>query len=200
MVGYEALARFPSGTPSQWFSAAAESGLRTRLELAAISLAVERFGGAGDHLLLTLNLGIDTLLPSRLGEVLASIEPGRVILELSEEATVDNYESVRATIDELSARGFRLALDDMGAGRTDLWHLARLRPHLVKLDTTLVAGVAFDPAKEALVSSITWLCKGLDAPVVAEGVERDEDLAHLRRLGVRWAQGYLFGEPDDLPF
>ncbi len=200
VVGYEALARFPSGSPAQWFFAAAESGLRTRLELAAISVAVEKFKNAPADYLLALNLGVETLLSSRLVEVLDPVSPYRVILELSEEATVDNYESARAVLDDLTAKGYRLAIDDIGMGRTDIWHLARLRPDLVKLDTSLVAGIPLDPAKEALVSSVVWLCKGLDARVVAEGVERAEELEGLRRLGIPWAQGYLFGEPGDLPF
>lgn len=198
-IGYEALSRFPDGSPPQWFAAAEAAGLRGRLELAAIRKAVASFQDAPEDAFLTLNVSVETLTSSRLIEALDGISPHRIILELTEDAVVRSYEAVRETLAVLANKGFRVAVDDMGTGQTDLWHLVRFRPDVVKLDISLIRGIDTEPDKQALVTGLTWLCKGLGAHVVAEGVERSEELDRIRRLGVHWAQGYLFGRPGHLP-
>jgi EAL domain-containing protein (putative c-di-GMP-specific phosphodiesterase class I)/signal transduction histidine kinase len=195
VIGYEALSRFPFGDPYQWFSVADDSGLRLKLELAAIAKAIEAFRHAPDDTFLTLNVSAETLGSSRLIETLDGAPSRRIILELTEDAIIRSYESTRETLATLSNKGFRVAVDDMGTGQTDLWHLIRLHPDVVKLDLSLIRDIDTDPDKQALVTGLTWLCKGLGAAVVAEGVESPGEDACVVRLGVHWGQGYLYGRP-----
>jgi EAL domain-containing protein (putative c-di-GMP-specific phosphodiesterase class I) len=89
-----------------------------------------------------------------------------------------------------------VAIDDTGAGHSSLRHVMQLRPDYVKLDRSLIQGLNSDPAKRALVSSMVALVRELGSSLVAEGVETAEELAALRELEVRYAQGYLLARPD----
>jgi EAL domain-containing protein (putative c-di-GMP-specific phosphodiesterase class I) len=198
IVGYEALARFPSLTPPQWFEAASAEGLRLPLELACISNAIAGFRPADETQFLALNVSDSTLLASRLHEALAGIDPGRVILELSEAASIKSYETTRGVVESLATRGMRLAIDDIGSGEIDLWHISRLGTSVVKVDMTLVRSIDSNPRNRALVRGVTAMANDLGIMVVAEGIEREEEHDQLLELGVQFGQGYLYGKPGPL--
>jgi EAL domain-containing protein (putative c-di-GMP-specific phosphodiesterase class I) len=106
---------------------------------------------------------------------------------------------VRAKLAQLRRIGFRIAIDDLGAGYAGLTSFATLEPELVKLDMTLVRDVDKNPVKERLVRSMTSLCKDLGMLVVAEGVETPQERDALVALGCDLLQGYLFARPAE-PF
>ena len=91
-----------------------------------------------------------------------------------------------------------LAIDDVGAGFATLRHIIRLAPDIVKLDLTLTCGIAADPARTALASSLVDFADGIDATIAAEGIESPEDLALLRELGVTYGQGFYLARPSPL--
>jgi EAL domain-containing protein (putative c-di-GMP-specific phosphodiesterase class I) len=93
----------------------------------------------------------------------------------------------------------RLAVDDTGAGYASFTHVLRLRPDIVKLDRSLIAGIDTDPALRAFVTAIVLLALALDASIIAEGVETSAELETLRSLGVAEAQGYFFARPTCSP-
>ena len=199
MVGMEALARFPSGAPGDWFAAATAGGIGIDVELETIRSAVTGFLEAPPTLFLALNASLGTLLSPRLLPAMEGLVPGRIILELSEDTVVDNYQRTMAHLGTLTSKGYRLAVDDLARGRIDLWHLVRLRPSIVKIDISLIREIDVDPGKRALVNALKWLGDVLRCKIVAEGMERTEELETIRRLGIHYGQGNVLASPSPWP-
>jgi EAL domain-containing protein (putative c-di-GMP-specific phosphodiesterase class I) len=119
----------------------------------------------------------------------------RVVLEITERASLDGVNDARGKIAELRRMGFRIAIDDLGAGYAGLTSFATLEPEFVKLDMSLVRDVDKNPTKEKLIRSMTSLCKELGMMVVAEGVETPHERDVLESLGCDLLQGYLLAKP-----
>lgn len=196
LVGVEALSRFPKGSPEDWFGAAGEAGLRIDLELVAIREAVRQtieLGGTGYFL--ALNVSTETLLSKSLLDAVAGLPPDRIVFELSEDAAVSNYEMTRGIVGTLQDQGYRLALDDVGSGEMDLWHVVRLQPSIIKLDLSLTKNLTPGSDAFALILALTVFAAGIGAEVIAEGIETIQELDEIRRIGITWGQGYLLGRP-----
>lgn len=119
----------------------------------------------------------------------------RVVLEITERASLDCVHDPRAKIATLREMGFRIAIDDLGAGYAGLTSFATLEPDFVKLDMSLVRDVDTNATKAKLVRSMTSLCKELGISVVAEGVETVAECEVLVSLGCDLFQGYLLAKP-----
>ncbi len=195
-VGAEALSRFPQDwgqAPDVVFAEAHSVDRGHRLEL----LALER---AADHLhvvdgYVSMNVSPATLLRPECTELLAGLPLARVLLELSEHDQVEDYDALRAVLRPLRACGMRLAIDDVGAGFSSLRHIVLTAPDVIKLDRTLVDGVATDPVLRTLVTSLVNFAHGCHATVVAEGVETAADAEVLLACGVDHGQGWHYGRP-----
>ncbi len=122
-----------------------------------------------------------------------------VYLEITESVPLSHFTLCHSTLDEVRSKGVRLAIDDLGAGYSNLKYIAELEPDIVKLDRSLIGGIADAPRRSTLVGCLVRLCEHLGAHVVAEGIERPEDLAILREMGVHYGQGYLLARPSDPP-
>lgn len=122
-----------------------------------------------------------------------------VVLEITERASLDRIPDVRGRVKTLKQMGYRVALDDLGAGYAGLTSFAILEPDVVKLDMSLIRGVDQEPIKRRLVGSMIELCKELGIRVVAEGVETVAERTVLTELGCDLLQGYLFGKPGQPP-
>jgi diguanylate cyclase (GGDEF)-like protein len=203
-VGFEALARVagdPTWGPLEFLAEASQLGCRPALEracLEAIAAAYEAGTGLPGDALLFVNISPDVLLGDAL-EVVRPRLPRRLVVELTEQAAVDDYELLRARMQGWSGEGIRLAIDDTGAGYSSLRHVLELSPEFLKLDRSLVHGVDHDRKLQALVHSLVAFAGEVGATVVAEGVERVAELGVLRAAGVHLAQGFLFGRPAALP-
>jgi EAL domain-containing protein (putative c-di-GMP-specific phosphodiesterase class I) len=119
----------------------------------------------------------------------------RTVLEITERASLDSVKNVRERIAALRRMGFRIALDDIGAGYAGLSSFAVLEPDVVKLDMSLVRDVQSSPTKQKLIRSMTALCQGMGILVIAEGVESRQELDVLLDLGCDHFQGYYFARP-----
>ena len=119
----------------------------------------------------------------------------RVVLEVTERASLDEVKDLRAKMADLRGMGFRIAIDDLGAGYSGLTSFTTLEPEFVKLDMSLVRDIDRSPMKEKLVRSMTSLCKDLGMTVVAEGVETAAERDLLVTLGCDLLQGYLLAKP-----
>jgi len=194
IVGFEALSRFPYGTPPDWLQAAERAGIIVDFELATIRKAVAEAWRHTAGAYLALNVSTDTLLSSELLDACAGIEPSALVFELSEDATVANYERTCAAVEQLTARGYRLALDDVGTGEMDLWHVVRLGPQIVKLDMSLIEGID-EPDNLAIIESIIATATRIGATIVAEGIETEPQLTQVRQLGIEAVQGFYLGQP-----
>lgn len=198
VIGYEALSRFPFGSPPAWFKAAKASSTHVDLELSCIAAAIEQFTSDRSDHFLALNVSDSVLVSSRLNESLEGIDPGRVVLELSERASISSYEATAGITGALAERGVRLAVDDVGAAEIDLWHVIRLAASIVKIDMSLIREVNESPAARSVIRSLVALAEELGVIVVAEGVESEFEHRRLLELGVTFGQGYLYGKPEPL--
>jgi len=122
-----------------------------------------------------------------------------IVLEITERAALDDIPEVRSRIALLKGLGFRIALDDLGAGYAGLTSFSVLEPHIVKLDMSLVRGVDREPMKRRLIQSMARVCKDSGILVVAEGVETRPEHDVVVELGCDLLQGYLIGRPGPLP-
>jgi EAL domain-containing protein (putative c-di-GMP-specific phosphodiesterase class I) len=120
----------------------------------------------------------------------------RVVLEITERASLSDVPELASRLARLRELGFRIAVDDLGAGFAGLASFARLRPEVVKIDMSLVRGVESDPVRQKLVDSITHASHDLGILVVAEGIESPAERDVLAALEVDLLQGYLFGKPE----
>jgi len=123
----------------------------------------------------------------------------RVTLEITERASLTRVPDIRARVAALRKMGFRIAIDDLGAGYSSLSALAEFRPEVAKVDMSLVRGIDSEPTKRKLVSSIVGLCQELGIFVVAEGIETRDERNALVDLGCDLLQGYWFGRPQRKP-
>ncbi len=119
----------------------------------------------------------------------------RVVLEITERAAVSEIKELRARVAALRGMGFRMAIDDLGAGFAGLSSIAQLEPDVVKLDMSLVRGIHESTTKRKLVASMTTLCREMGLLVVAEGVETREERDTLVDVGCDLFQGYFFAKP-----
>ena len=142
-----------------------------------------------------MNISPATLLLPEARSLFLSMPADRLVIELSEHDQVEDYDALAAALAPLRERGVRLAIDDVGAGFSSLRHIVLTAPHLIKIDRTLVDGVATDAVLTSLVSSLVSFGHGAGAAVVAEGIETEQDAAALVALGVDYGQGWLYGRP-----
>ncbi|HEX3474087.1 MAG TPA: EAL domain-containing protein [Kofleriaceae bacterium] len=124
---------------------------------------------------------------------LAPLAP-RVVLEITERIGLDAVAGP-ARVAMLRQRGYRIAVDDLGAGYAALGALATLEPDIVKLDMSLIRDIDAHPTKRRVVGAITTLCRELGSQVIAEGVETPSELAAVREVGIDLIQGYLLARP-----
>jgi EAL domain-containing protein (putative c-di-GMP-specific phosphodiesterase class I)/DNA-binding response OmpR family regulator len=192
-VGFEGLSRFGDVPPEQAFLAASRVGLSGELEVAAVSRILEASGGLPDGPYVAVNLSAATLLGTGIDDALATCSR-EVVVELTEHEHITDYAAVTARIATLP--GVRLAIDDTGTGYASLRHVYELRPSVVKLDRTWVAGLERDPVRQAMIEALQGFTGVIGATVVGEGVERHEEAEALRSLGVALGQGNLFAPPD----
>jgi EAL domain-containing protein (putative c-di-GMP-specific phosphodiesterase class I) len=195
-IGVEALSRFPTaaGSPETVFAAAHDVGLGLELErmTAARALALRSRIAADQALAINLTPAVAMVLADEdLGGPLTQL-----VLEITEHEAVDSYASLRDRLQPLRDRGLRLAIDDAGAGYASLQHIIELQPELIKIDRSIIDGLAKDKARRSVVSGFVLLALDLNGRVVAEGVERADDLQAAADLGVDAAQGYLIARPS----
>jgi EAL domain-containing protein (putative c-di-GMP-specific phosphodiesterase class I) len=179
--------------PDVCFAQAHSVGLGHVLEVLALERAAVHLDRVSGYV--AMNVSPATLLTEECTALLDRLPLPRILLELSEHDKVEDYAALTAVLDPLRARGMRLAIDDVGAGFSSLRHIVLTTPDVIKLDRSLIAGVATDPVLNTLVRSLVAFGRGCGAEVVAEGIETVSDAATLRGLDVDYGQGWHFGRP-----
>jgi EAL domain-containing protein (putative c-di-GMP-specific phosphodiesterase class I) len=119
-----------------------------------------------------------------------------VVLEITERAPIEKIRDVGSRVAQLRALGYRIAVDDLGAGYAGLASFAHLEPEVVKVDMSLIRGLDRSPMKQKLLASIVALCRELGIQMIAEGIETDAERDTLVNLGGDLCQGYLFARPQ----
>ena len=210
ILGYEALTRGPSNSPLHspiaLFAVARQAGRLSELEIACRQSACRRFNEQQLPGKLFLNVSPESLLeaahqPGRTLQLLQDfgIPPSQVVIELTEQTPIDDFQLLQTALHHYRAMGFSIALDDLGAGYSSLRLWSELRPDYVKIDRHFIDGIHQDALKREFVGSILQIAKASRALVIAEGIELPEELAVLTEMGVDLVQGYLLGRPQEHP-
>ncbi len=121
---------------------------------------------------------------------------GRVVLEITERASVNNLTGLREAVINLRRMGYRLAVDDLGAGYAGLTTVAQVHPEFVKLDASLVRNLERSAAQQVVVSAVLDLANQLSSQVIAEAIETENERNLLKTLGIDCMQGYYFARPS----
>jgi EAL domain-containing protein (putative c-di-GMP-specific phosphodiesterase class I) len=194
--------------------AAIDTDRSVELDVFLVSKILERAGeldkrrrsSGGTPLRLAVNVTPASLLDPRFEATVlaamvrdAGLDPRMVTLECTEQQAVADVDRLRRAVKALRRVGFGFAVDDAGAGYASFALVAALRPTVIKIDRDIVAGIARDDAKQALVEAFVSFGRRIGARLLAEGIERRSDLAKIRALGVDLGQGYLLGRPAAEP-
>jgi EAL domain-containing protein (putative c-di-GMP-specific phosphodiesterase class I) len=200
VFGFEALLRTEEPTlirPYLVVDAAERLNALPQLGRKVRQLAAAAMSKAPIDAALFLNLHPLDLADEELFDELAPLTQiaSRVILEVTERAAIEEVDAVERRVSQLRERGFRIAVDDLGAGYAGLSSFALLEPEIVKLDVSLLRDIDQSPVKQKLVASMTTLCKDMGFLVVAEGIETPAERDCVVSLGCDLLQGFLFARP-----
>jgi len=200
IYGYEALLRSSEPAlpgPGHVIEAAERLRALDRLGRAVRRGAAEPMLASNSDVMLFVNLHPQDLLDDELldGESPLGRIAGRVVLEVTERSSLDTVPGIQGRVARLREMGFRIAVDDLGAGYAGLASFALLEPEVVKLDMSLVRDVDSNRIKQKVVRSFTVLCREMGLLIVAEGVETRAEREALVDIGCDLVQGYHFAKP-----
>jgi diguanylate cyclase (GGDEF)-like protein len=205
IVGYEALTRFSPralfSTPDELFAAASALHMEKAVDIACLRAALNNMPSLGP-VDLFVNVLIGTLLSERQGlnaleEAVhnAGLDPSSVVLEFSERDPVPNLSRLQRIAAQLRSAGYRIAVDDAGAGHASMQVIAELRPEFMKVDRALIHAIDSHRARRGLLVSLLSFSGHIGARLIAEGVETQRELDTLLSLGVQYGQGWVLGRP-----
>ena len=200
VVGYEALLRpehadFPG--PSELIHAAEALGRIWDFELHVSDLLADQLDAMPPGPSLMVNLHPEAMNEPELfeGDYLLHRHAERIVLEITERAPLEAIPDCAAKIAFLREQGYRIALDDLGAGYSGLVNFADLKPDIVKFDRALVSHVDERPISSRLIASMLRVCREMGVLAVGEGIERIEERDHLAELGCDLLQGFAIAMP-----
>lgn len=191
----EALARLSDGpmprSPEEWFKDAQSVGLGIELEMLAVTKALQALSTLPAAVAVAVNLSPSVAVAPQFVEAMARVlEPRRVVVELTEGTPIADYGEVASALAIVRARGIRVSVDDAGTGYAGLTHILKLAPDFIKLDRELVAGIDVDPVRRAMATALVTFAGDSGAEIVAEGIETAGEAEAIRRLGIRFGQGF----------
>jgi EAL domain-containing protein (putative c-di-GMP-specific phosphodiesterase class I) len=204
LFAYEALLRSDEPelpNPQAVLKAAERTSRLPELGGAVRRLAAQGAVTGAGNAVLFVNLHPDDLRDENLYEPSAPLTAfaDRVVLEITERASLEQFRDVRARVARLRALGFRIALDDLGAGYAGLTSFTQLEPEFVKLDMELIRGIHKHEMKRKIVRSMVELCHDMGKLIIAEGVEVPEEQRVLADLDCDLLQGFLLALPSRYP-
>ncbi len=206
IIGYEALSRGPSNTlfqnPENLLAAAEIHDMLWDLEILLRSLAIERAHGLNDNQFLFLNVDPNVIKDPKFEKGLTKeylekfgISPDNIIFEITERTAIEDYEAFTEILKYYTNQGYKIAIDDAGSGYSGMNTIVETKPHFIKIDMNIVRDIHKDSFKQAIVKSFVQLGNNTNIRIIAEGIEKKEELKTLIRLGVYAGQGYYFQRP-----
>ena len=206
ILGYEALSRSPvdSGFEGSELLFAFAESTNMLLDLERLcrgnALRAAREYGIDRNLFLNFSakaLQDSQFTPHQLSDsvVESGLKQEDVVLEITERVAIQQWAGFRKILHQYRDRGFRVAIDDMGAGYSSLQAIAELEPDYLKFDISLVSNIHESLIKVGLLETLVSLSSKINARVIAEGIESREDFVALKNLGVQLGQGYYFAAP-----
>jgi EAL domain-containing protein (putative c-di-GMP-specific phosphodiesterase class I)/GGDEF domain-containing protein len=206
ILGWEALSRGPEGSsfrsPVILFETAEQLGRLFALERLCRESAIRNAGQLSDGQKLFLNIHPKTMAdpefsPGKTLELMqqAGLSPDNVVFEITERHSVQEFDLFYRTLDHYRSQGFRIAVDDAGAGYAGLTMIAELQPEYIKLDKSLIDKIHKDPVKRALVETTVTFADKIGSRIIAEGIETKAQAVCLKDIGVHCGQGYFLARP-----
>jgi EAL domain-containing protein (putative c-di-GMP-specific phosphodiesterase class I) len=215
-MAYQPIVRTRDGTVFAWEALlrtheAAVEGPLAFLEMAerlgrirdlgrAIRTSVSQTAKRTKGVMFFINLHPDDLLDEALFDPrspLAALS-SEITFEITEHSPIETVPDALGRVRRLRDLGFRIAVDDLGAGYAGLTSFAAIEPDFVKLDRGLIAGIDHEPIKQKLVGTVVEISREMGTVVVAEGIETPAERATSTALGCELMQGFLFRRPDEL--
>ena len=207
IFAYEALTRGPRGTalesPATLFAIADEVDLTVELDRACFrgalrsALTLEPVHRLFVNLL-PMSFYDAGFIEVEVGNLLSSagLTPANIVFEITERLAIENFASFKRALATYTRMGFGVAIDDVGTRHSNLETVMSLRPHFIKISDVLVRGIARSTVKREMLRSLRHIAETIDAVMIAEGIERLEDVVALRDLGLRYGQGYYMARPS----
>lgn len=206
VFGYEALSRGPKGSllerPDVLFPAAEKFNKVWELEFLCRSKALARAKGLPRDKMLFINVDPKIINDQRFQkgvtlEMLAQykIDASNIIFEITEKNSIADYKNFRKILDNYTSQGYKIAIDDAGAGYSGLKLVAETRPQFIKIDMDLVRDIDKDALKQALMRAFYEFSIMTNMKIIAEGIETCDELDTLIHIGIPYGQGYLLQRP-----
>jgi EAL domain-containing protein (putative c-di-GMP-specific phosphodiesterase class I) len=202
IVSYEALVRGANNESAYQVFQQVEGADLYRLDEECRVVAIEQASKLGLSCDLNLNFlplsleTSDTAISSTLRAAERfGIDTDRLILEITESETINNFSNFVGAINKYRDTGFKIAIDDFGAGYSGLNLLAEFQPDFLKIDIKLCRDIQKNGPKQAIIRGIARTCLDLGIDILAEGVETLDEFMWFREEGIELFQGYLFAKP-----
>lgn len=207
IFGYEDLSRGPENSffyrPDNLFDYAKKKDRLWDLDLLCRIKAIESFFPIIKDKFLFINIDPEVINDSKFKKGFTmeyiekqNINSENIIIEITEHSGVNDYSTFNQILDHYRDQGFRIAIDDSGAGYSGLRLMTEVRPSFIKIDMALVRDVDKDMIKKELLKSICMFAKIANIIVIAEGIETYDEMKTLINIGIQYGQGYYFQKPS----
>ena len=206
--GYEALIRSPKGRLvrrfGQMFEAANQASMVAWFDIACQEQCFAQAAKLGLKRTLFVNMDAaglayldlhDRSLADRARDL--GISPSRIVIEITERQAIEDFPRLVKYVARLRDDGFKIAIDDAGAGYNSLYTISEMRPDFIKIDRAMVRNIDVNGERRALLIALMQYARRIGTAVLAEGAETQNELAALIDIGIPYGQGYLMGKPQD---
>ncbi|MGQ9702306.1 MAG: EAL domain-containing protein [bacterium] len=204
LYGYEALSRGPVGSyfenPDIIFLYASKGDLLMPVEEICLYQAVRNARFLADDELLFINI-TPTLIPSLINDDFADFlkdygfDNHHMVLELTEKFAIPDHSLYQRILVNTKGHGYKIALDDVGIGYSTLERISEITPDYLKFDRSLVRDINKNLVRQELAKSFVEFAKKINAIIIAEGIENEEELDFVKSIGINYGQGFLLGSP-----
>ncbi|RFU70104.1 EAL domain-containing protein [Peribacillus saganii] len=203
---YEVLTRGPAGTelenPLSLFSVARQTNMLYDLEIIVLHKTLEQISLNGSAQNVFINLTPITVGSKRflddlkiILDLYKDVSPSQIVIELTERDSFEDIEYLQMNIKKLRKMGFRIAIDDTGAGYASLHTISEIMPDIIKIDRSVIQNIDSNSVKESMLKGLLLIANEAGASVVAEGIESEKEAMVLSRNKVDFAQGYYYAKP-----
>jgi EAL domain-containing protein (putative c-di-GMP-specific phosphodiesterase class I) len=203
VIGYEAFSRGPRGdleSPDTLFQVAYDTEMIWKLERVCRERALRPLPRLKRPQLMFINLEPSSVFdPKLLGAQFVRRYARRVVFEITERSAIKDFATFREAVQLLKRAGFKVAVDDVGSAYAGLRVVSEIHPDFIKLDMQLTRGADNDHIKRQLIGAVAKFSSDAGVPLIVEGIETAAELATVQALGIRLAQGFLFGPLAALP-